>query len=345
MLADAGCPVLVTQAALLDRLPDDAAAPAAWCGSTPTGRDRAPARHRAAARPRSAPPRLCHLHLGLNRNAKGRRRRASQHCANQCITLGSMNSECQRRVSLLLSVRAHSMLRLRKHSGPLVHGASIVVMSMRRVESTHQLWAQLLQHESECADLHAVVVRRSDRGMLRKRTVVEASGVCGGEALLVASFSGRFPVASQRRTGQRRTVRPKRTIGAIWASLLLATMWSSNVPIGRPICPITGPMFWTPGLSLCRAGVAGELYIAGVGLARGYLNRAALTAERFVADPNGSAGQPDVPDRGPGAVAVGRGAGVLGPGRRAGEAARVPDRAGRDRGGAGRRRRACRRPR
>ena len=100
--------------------------------------------------------------------------------------------------------------------------------------------------------------------------------LCGGEALS-ARLAGRLTAQA----------------GSLWNMYgpTETTIWSSvrrvldgDVDIGSPID--NTQLYVTDGaLSPSPEGVAGELWIGGAGLARGYHGRPALTAERFVPDP------------------------------------------------------------
>jgi amino acid adenylation domain-containing protein len=74
-----------------------------------------------------------------------------------------------------------------------------------------------------------------------------------------------------------------------YSTLASVPRGAASIPIGRPLPGTRARVLGRHGEPL-PIGVPGELLLAGVGLARGYLGRPQATAERFVPDPWGAAG-------------------------------------------------------
>jgi amino acid adenylation domain-containing protein len=75
----------------------------------------------------------------------------------------------------------------------------------------------------------------------------------------------------------------------VTAQLFDPAQQTGPVTIGRPIDGMRALVLDSHG-ELCPIGIPGELYAGGPGVARGYLGRPGMTAERFVPDPVGPPG-------------------------------------------------------
>lgn len=117
----------------------------------------------------------------------------------------------------------------------------------------------------------------------------ESGGLPTGLTLLVAGEACPAPVA-KRWAVDRVMINaygPTETTVAVTASEPLTG--EETPPIGRPITGVRTYVL-DDRLRPVEDGDVGELYTVGPGLARGYLRRAAATAERFLPDPFGAPG-------------------------------------------------------
>ncbi|MFC0430630.1 non-ribosomal peptide synthetase [Kutzneria buriramensis] len=164
---------------------------------------------------------------------------------------------------------------------PLVHGARVVLAPEKTVHDPSAL-AELAV-TSGCTIMQATptlwqVLLSTDADVFRGVRML-----VGGEAL---------PAGLATRMRERSTVVVNQfgpTETTIWSTTASVPGDDRVPPIGRPIANtqihiLDGELRPTP------IGVAGELYIAGAGLARGYHGQPRRSAERFVANPHGEPG-------------------------------------------------------
>ncbi|KQU89317.1 non-ribosomal peptide synthetase [Variovorax sp. Root318D1] len=169
---------------------------------------------------------------------------------------------------------------------PMTSGARLVVANPGDHRDPARLVELIQRHQVTTLNfvpsmLQAFLAHKGIETSTRLRHII-----CGGEAM---------PAETQKETLERLHGTGLQNLYGPTETTIHVTHWAcrndgqSQVPIGQPISH-TSTHVLDADLNLVPQGVAGELYLGGISLARGYLKRAGLSAERFVADPFDSEG-------------------------------------------------------
>ncbi|MGV7211556.1 non-ribosomal peptide synthase/polyketide synthase [Oxalobacteraceae bacterium A2-2] len=159
---------------------------------------------------------------------------------------------------------------------PLVRGAQLHIASAEAARDSQQLQELIARHRITMMQATPSTWRLLLDGGWQGAPGLAA--LCGGEA-----WPATLNRELQSRVGSVWNVYgPTET--TIWSTIERVPAGAAAVALGKPIAN-TGVYVLDEHRNLAPWGGVGELYIGGAGLARGYWNRAELTAERFIASP------------------------------------------------------------
>jgi amino acid adenylation domain-containing protein len=166
---------------------------------------------------------------------------------------------------------------------PLLSGATVVIAGEVKTMGAGEFWALVAEQRVTHINSVPSFLESMLDGAPRPGTLSLARLMLGGEALsgaLVARIGRALPgVDIVNMYGPTEAC-----IDATYHVATAADHALAVLPIGRPL-PNYRAYVLDRRMQPVGIGVAGELYLGGAGLAEGYVNAPALTAERFVPDP------------------------------------------------------------
>ncbi|WP_243672459.1 amino acid adenylation domain-containing protein, partial [Paraburkholderia kirstenboschensis] len=176
--------------------------------------------------------------------------------------------------------------------GALVHGARLVIVphwSAREPTSFHALLRkEQVTVLNQTPSAFVQLIQADDGNTLDSLRAV----IFGGERLEPASLA-RWAEGARRKGVLPALVNmygiTETTVHVTHRTLDEAALHEARSVIGAPLDDLTLHVL-DADLNRVPVGAVGELYVGGAGLARGYLGRAALSAQRFVPDPYGVPG-------------------------------------------------------
>jgi amino acid adenylation domain-containing protein len=169
---------------------------------------------------------------------------------------------------------------------PLLSGARLVLARPGAQQDPGQLVEAVIRHQVTALQVVPALLRLlvDQPGLARAGSLQRV--FCGGEALeatLAPRLWERLPAAELVNLYGPTETTIQATF-AVWRPGDPRPGGALQVPIGRPIDNVQA-MVLDRALQPAPPGAAGELYLGGAGLARGYHGRPDLTAERFVPAP------------------------------------------------------------
>jgi amino acid adenylation domain-containing protein len=166
----------------------------------------------------------------------------------------------------------------------LVQGGQLHVLTRERASDAEALGQYFTRHAIDClkivpSHLEAVCGERGE-GLPRQRLVL------GGEAARAGLVERLVKLAGAECEIYNHYGPTEATVGAVAQQLGRGGERAERAELaglGRPLGNVRAYVL-DAEMAVCGVGEAGELYLGGAGVARGYLGRPEMTAERFVPD-------------------------------------------------------------